>query len=164
MSSTPYAGTSGWSGSDTSRERAQRDDSTGVTAYRHRRILRSLSRAREHGRTVAEIQTELGVGHGSASGALTVLHKGGHITRVKERRNRQEVYVLPEHVDAREESPYRPNPARARLAQAEATLDRVREVRAALHTAAQATATPAEAVALADAVEMIDGALNGETS
>lgn len=160
MTDTPYAGTSGWSGSATSRERAERNDSTGVTSYRHRRILRSLARHREEGRTVGEIERELEVGHGAASGALTVLHKGGHITRVKERRNRQEVYVLPEYVDGREESPYRPNPARARLAEAEARIERAREVLERFKTAAARVGSdPAEAAAIADVVEAVEDAL-----
>lgn len=160
MTDTPYAGTSGWSGSATSRERAETNDASGVTAYRHRRILRSLARAREHGRTVGEIGRELEVGHGAASGALTVLHKGGHITRVKERRNRQEVYVLPEYVDGREESPYRPNPARARLAEAEARIDAARAVLEDYKTvAARPTTDPAEATAIADVVEAVEEAL-----
>lgn len=160
MTETPYAGTSGWSGSDTSRERAERNDSSGVTAYRHRRILRMLARTREHGRTVGEVERELEVGHGAASGALTALHKAGHITRVKERRNRQEVYVLPEHVDGREESPYRPNPARARLAEVEARLARVRVALERFKTVAAGTSVSLEeSAAISDVVEAVEEAL-----
>src|SRR5689334_10992371 len=95
---TPYAGTSGWSGSQTSRERAETEDRGGVTSERQRRVLDLLSCA-VNGYTWREIAEVTGWHHGQASGALSALHKTGHIARLaEERRNRCAVYVLPEHV------------------------------------------------------------------
>lgn len=100
---TPYAGTSGWSGSQTSRERAEDEDRGGVTSERQRRVLALLGAADRTGMTWREVvEAEPSWHHGQASGALSTLHKTGHIARLTERRNRCSVYVLPEHVDERE--------------------------------------------------------------
>lgn len=112
----PYAGTSGHSGGDTSRERAERNDSLGLTSERQARVMSQISRSEEHGRTCAELEFALWLGHGSISGALSVLHQAGRLVRLTERRSRQFVYVLPKWQADRELSPYRPNPARAELA------------------------------------------------
>lgn len=103
---TTYAdGTTGWSGSSTSRERAERE----VKGRRQQQVYRHLLRAGVLGRTCAEVEGDLGIGHGSASSALTGLHRGRHIVRLTQRRNGQEVYVVAHHQNGREESPYRPN-------------------------------------------------------
>lgn len=109
----PYAGTSGWSGSATSRERAERDDADGTTTERQRAVLALLSDRRWVGATYAEVGRTYGWHHGQASGALSVLHKAGRVARLaKHRRGRCAVYVLPEHVQDRTTAPYRPNRAR----------------------------------------------------
>lgn len=90
----PYAGTSGWSGSDTSRERAKRQDSDGTTAMRQGAIYSLLSQSRTAGMTWKEIAEQTGWHHGQVSGALSVLHKTGRIARLVERRDRCAVYVL----------------------------------------------------------------------
>ena len=46
---TPYAGTSGWSGSDTSRERAETEDHEGTTSARQERVLAGLGTLGERG-------------------------------------------------------------------------------------------------------------------
>lgn len=97
----PYAGTSGWSGSTTSKERAQRDDSAGVTRNRQSLVMQTLEHAGPKGLTWKEFGDLTGCHHGTASGALSVLHKEGHIARLNERRNSCLVYVLPEHVNGR---------------------------------------------------------------
>lgn len=102
----PYAGTSGWSGSDTSRERALEADRTGVTGRRQRDVLAFLAGAGPWGVTWVELAACLDCHHGTASGVLSVLHKGGRIARLSERRNRCKVYVLPEHVWGRETEPH----------------------------------------------------------
>lgn len=104
--STPYAGTSGWSGSDTSRERAERDDSDGTTADRQQRVLAILARLGAEGTTWKELAAATDWHHGQASGALSVLHKVGKVARLTERRNRCQVYVLPEHVNGRDTAPH----------------------------------------------------------
>ena len=99
---------SGHAGNDTSRERQEREDATGITARTQRDAMFWLGKQEGEGMTAAELEDILGIGHGRASSALSHLHRAGHIRRIKERRNRHEVYVLPEYVDGREESPYRP--------------------------------------------------------
>lgn len=98
----PYAGTSGWSGSDTSHERALEADSSGVTGRRQRDALAYLDGAGPWGVTWQELGAAMGAHHGTASGVLSVLHKAGRIARLAERRNRCKIYVLPEHVNGRE--------------------------------------------------------------
>lgn len=97
----PYAGTSGWSGSDTSYARAAGDDAAGVTGKRQRMVLHLLAAAEDAGLTWKELADLTGWHHGTASGALSVLHKTGHICRLSVTRSRCKVYVLPEHVGER---------------------------------------------------------------
>jgi DNA-binding MarR family transcriptional regulator len=90
----PYAGTSGWSGSDTSRERAEQADDDGTTTQRQRQALATLRVAGDYGATWKELATVQGWHHGTASGVLSVLHKEGRVVRLKDRRHRCAVYVL----------------------------------------------------------------------
>lgn len=106
----PYAGTSGFSGSDTSRERMERQDADGSLHWRQQAIFGALAARRERGLTVRELRDFHSIGHhGQVSAALTHLHIAGRIVRLKQRRERCEVYCLPQHVAGRELSPYRPN-------------------------------------------------------
>jgi hypothetical protein len=98
----PYAGTSGHSGSDTSRERAEREDADGTTEGRQRSVLSVLSAAEADGATWHDIAVIRNWHHGQASGALSVLHKEGLVARLKQRRGKSAVYVLPEYVNGRE--------------------------------------------------------------
>lgn len=99
---TPYAGTSGWSGSQTSRERAEDEDRGGVTSARQAATLAALGGMHRHGMTWKELAVHEDWHHGQASGALSGLHKTGHIARLaEERRDRCAVYVLPEFVGDR---------------------------------------------------------------
>lgn len=98
----PYAGTSGWSGSETSRDRALTEDSTGISAQRQRQVLNELQFAGEFGLTWKELADAYKWHHGQASGVLSVLHKEGLIYRLTERRNRCAVYVLPHLAKNRE--------------------------------------------------------------
>lgn len=108
--STPYAGTEGFSGTDTSRERAESKAAT--ARHRQNSLLRYLRARRAQGATVAEIKetaSPRGTGalprefehHGTASGTLSILHRTGQIARLTETRGRAHVYVLPEFVDGR---------------------------------------------------------------
>ncbi len=92
----PYAGTSGWSGSETSRERAERDDYDGTTSARQSKVIFALANEGVFGMTVREVRAKFGWHHGQASGVLSVLHKVGAIDRLVERRDRCAVYVLPQ--------------------------------------------------------------------
>jgi hypothetical protein len=98
----PYRGTSGWSGTDTSRDRAVNADASGVTGERQSQVIAVLDERGEHGVTWKELGTILGAHHGTASGVLSVLHKAGHIARLNESRDRCKIYVLPEYVNGRE--------------------------------------------------------------
>jgi hypothetical protein len=106
----PEGRSSGWSGSDTSRERARRDDESGTTSKRQREVMSLLARAGTRGLTWHELGEVHGWHHGQASGALSALHTSGRVARLGPRHNRARcsVYVAPEHLDGRETSPYGP--------------------------------------------------------
>jgi ribosomal protein S25 len=111
----PYGSTgSGHAGNDTSRERQERNDASGVTSRAQLAALKLLMEYKSEGITAAEFEDQMGIGHGMASSALSHLHRANRVKRVKMRRKRHEIYVLPEYVNGREESPYRPRlkPAR----------------------------------------------------
>lgn len=99
--SLPYAGTSGWSGTDTSRERAITSDTTGDTAERQKIVLDILYRAHKEGMTWKELADRTGWHHGQASGVLSVLHKDGRISRLLDKRARCRIYVHPSHIGDR---------------------------------------------------------------
>lgn len=103
----PYNGTSGHSGTDTSKDRAEFLDKTGRTRDRQAKVLELLESRHFIGVTWQEVARELGIHHGSASGALSVLHKTGHIVRLKMTRNRCKIYVLPNWVEYRETEPFK---------------------------------------------------------
>lgn len=98
----PYAGTSGWSGSEASRERVEREDGDGTTRKRHMQTLQRLGAWQERGMTWKELAEDMNWHHGQATAPLSVLHKEGRIARLTEKRDRCSVYVLPEHVAGRE--------------------------------------------------------------
>ena len=98
----PYAGTSGWSGSETSHARAVSADRNGTTSAHQRQALESLALALTRGRTWRELADEYGWHHGSASGVLSVLHKEGLVARLSTSRQRCKVYVLPDYIEGRE--------------------------------------------------------------
>ncbi len=105
----PYAGTSGWSGSETSRERAEAADTSGETTRRQIITLEIISAAGDDGITWQVLSNVTGWHHGIASGLLSVLHKSGHIERLTARRDRCQIYVMPEHVNGRELATYKRN-------------------------------------------------------
>jgi hypothetical protein len=97
-----YAGTSGWSGTDTSEERARREDSSGKTLHVQSIVMAHVSRQGMDGRTVAELRRALPqMHHGSISSALTNLHRAGMLACLTEKRERCHVYVRPEFVNGR---------------------------------------------------------------
>lgn len=103
---TSYAGTSGWIGSDGSRDRAVNADTTGVTGRRQTVTLDLLNDADTRGLTWKELAEVNEWHHVTASGALSVLHKTGNIARLKQKRNGCHVYVLPRHVLGRDTEPH----------------------------------------------------------
>jgi hypothetical protein len=108
---TPYTtadgeSTTGWSGTDTSRDRARKSDKKDHQML----VIRMLSKARFVGCTVVEIRDRAIPHHGTASGTLSNLHKAGKIARLADRRSGAKVYVLPEFVNGRETEPFGRNP------------------------------------------------------
>lgn len=109
-----YAGTTGHSGTDTSRERVEREDNDGTTSRRQSEVWLLVSQSGLRGMTVKELREVSGLHHGQASSALTNLHRGGALRRLTERRDRCKVYVTPPWVLSRDCEPYaRRQPDRA---------------------------------------------------
>jgi len=106
---TPYAGTSGWKGSEASRDRAVEDDADGTTSKRQKQTLVALGAAGIRGLTWKDLSEITGWHHGQSSGCLSVLHLEGMVARLKERRNRCSIYVLPPFVNGRETSERKTN-------------------------------------------------------
>lgn len=105
-------GSSGHSGSETSKERADRDDASGITSKRDRETLVRLHLANTMGYTCAEFERKFDLSHGQASGSLSRLHRAGLITRLRNKRDGQQVYVHRAHVSHGDDlAPYRPNAA-----------------------------------------------------
>jgi len=98
---TPYAGTSGWSGSETSRDRAVSQDKDGTTKNRQSETMRLVLASKYYGMTWKELSEATGWHHGSASGVLSVLHKAGFIERLTDRRSKCAIYVGLESVNGR---------------------------------------------------------------
>jgi hypothetical protein len=97
----PYNGTSGHSGTETSKERALNADRSGKTALRQAQALELLRQMHESGLTWKEFSQITGLHHGTASGVLSVLHKAGRIARLKESRNGCKIYVALNWVENR---------------------------------------------------------------
>jgi hypothetical protein len=98
--SLPYRNTEGYAGSDTSKAQAQADAVSGVASKRQRYVLIMAARAGEKGITVAELRDQ-SLHHGRISGALSVLHKEGRLSRLTEVRDHCKVYALPQYVGDR---------------------------------------------------------------
>ena len=105
----PYRGTSGHTASGASEARARREDRDGTTTRRQQEVLDALTDAGRRGATWVDLGDRLGYHHGQVSAPLSNLHRVGIICRLVERRDRSSVYVLPEHVNGRETSPWKPN-------------------------------------------------------
>lgn len=98
----PYAWSSGHSGTDTSRARADLADTSGTTTVRQALVLRLAYSTEDRGITVKELREYTGWHHGTASGLLSNLHLKGHLARLSDTRDRCKVYVLPDQVQSRE--------------------------------------------------------------
>lgn len=100
--SLPYAGSSGWSGTDTSRERADTADHNSVTSKNQQQALDLLRSAGYQGMTWKELSLYTGLHHGTTSGALSVLHKTRRIARLMDKRDGCRIYVNVDFVQNRE--------------------------------------------------------------
>jgi hypothetical protein len=103
----PYAGTSGWRGSEASRDRAFIDDANGTTTSRQRIALKRVWDQEFRGLTWKDLSETDNLHAGQSSGVLSVLHKAGLIVRLTEKRNRCSVYVAPNYVNGRTISHYK---------------------------------------------------------
>jgi hypothetical protein len=101
---TPYAGTSGWSGSAASRDRAVNEDNDGTTSARQKEALWNIYASKTYGMTWKELAELTGWHHGQASGVLSVLHKEGLLERLTERRGKCSVYVGVNYANGRKTS------------------------------------------------------------
>jgi hypothetical protein len=98
---TPYAGTSGWLGSEASHDRVKEDDANGTTTLRQRISLHRVRTQGERGLTWKELGEIENWHAGQSSGSLSVLHKEGLVYRLKEKRNRCSIYVTEEYINNR---------------------------------------------------------------
>ena len=95
----PYNGTAGWSGTDTSEQRALDNLYSGRELNNQQLALKYLKSRNNYGATWKELATETGWHHGTASGVLSVLHQSGAIVRTIKTRNRCKVYVHQDYKD-----------------------------------------------------------------
>lgn len=102
----PFGTSSGWAGTDTSKERAEQQDTDGTYTRRQGDVLTMLDELGTYGATWQEVSSTLDVHHGQASGVLSGLHKTGHIARLSQRRGRCKIYVLPKYVLGCHTEPY----------------------------------------------------------
>lgn len=89
----PYNGTAGWSGTDTSEQRALDNLYSGRELNNQQIALAYLKSKGTNGATWKELATETGWHHGTSSGVLSVLHQSGAIVRTIKTRNRCKIYV-----------------------------------------------------------------------
>jgi hypothetical protein len=95
----PYNGTAGWSGTETSQQRAIDNIHSGRELNNQQLALLLLKKAGANGLTWKEMATATGWHHGTASGVLSVLHKSDAIVRTIKIRNRCKVYVHQNYKD-----------------------------------------------------------------
>jgi DNA-binding MarR family transcriptional regulator len=92
-----------------------------------RQVLHILGSAGEYGCTWKELADEMGTHHGTASGALSSLHKVKEVARLSDKRNGSSIYVLPRYINGRKYVAYRSSAAKRALldliAQLEVDLD-----------------------------------------
>lgn len=123
----PYAGTDGWSGTDTSQSAAANNRE--AAADKQAAVLELLEERKARGLTVVDVRNMLIGHHGTASRVLSVLHVGGRILRLKESRDGAKIYVLPKYQMTRAIEPYQSNAAKHRyksMTDARSALERLR--------------------------------------
>lgn len=95
----PYNGTAGWSGTDTSQQRAIDNIHSGRELNNQQLALLLLKKAGANGLTWKELATATGWHHGTTSGVLSVLHQSGAIVRTVKVRNKCKIYVHQDYKD-----------------------------------------------------------------
>lgn len=87
-----YAGTAGAVNQPASQQRAKREATSGAATERARLILAVLAEL-PHGATWKQLGAVLGLHHGQVSGALSNLHKSGHVFMLHQQRDKCHLYV-----------------------------------------------------------------------
>jgi predicted transcriptional regulator len=87
-----YQGTSGFVNQPASIARATTEAATGISTERAQKILNTIAESFD-GWTWRELAEQLHLHHGQISGALSNLHKSGHVFMLREQRNRCHPYV-----------------------------------------------------------------------
>ena len=95
----PYNGTAGWSGTETSKERAMYNLRTGKE-YNNQEKALVLLKDNPSGLTWKELADAVDIHHGTASGVLSVLHKAGAILRSANIRNGCAIYYGIQYSDS----------------------------------------------------------------
>lgn len=103
----PYAGTAGWSGTDTSENRAMINLRTGKEYNNQQIALYLIKKASISGLTWKELSNETNMHHGTASGVLSVLHKSGAILRGTRVREGCKIYLDISFTDRVKHEPYK---------------------------------------------------------
>ena len=86
-----YAGTSGFVSQPASAQRAQREAATGEATARASAVLKALE-SHSEGLTWKQLATLMNLHHGQVSGALSNLHKSGHVFMLEKQRDRCHPY------------------------------------------------------------------------
>jgi DNA-binding MarR family transcriptional regulator len=97
----PYRDGTGNSQAGPSADRQEREDGTGLSAYRQTMALGLLESEGPMGMTVSELASKTGWHHGQASNVLSVLDKAGHIKRLEDQREGKSIYVLEQFMAGR---------------------------------------------------------------
>ena len=93
MSGAYPDGTGGWSGADTSRDRAEHERDSGELSHRLKVVLDMLDVVGVRGATWKEMAGFTGWHHGRVSSALSNLHKQGLVFTLTSRRDNCHPYV-----------------------------------------------------------------------
>lgn len=92
----PYSGTAGFVSQPASAQRAQSEARTGEATARARRVL-SVLESHPAGLTWKQLSTLMNLHHGQVSGALSTLHKSGHVFMLQTQRDRCHPYCHATH-------------------------------------------------------------------
>ena len=117
--------------SDTSRDRARREDRLGITHKRRTIALTLVNEAGLAGMTWRELADETGLHHGQVSAVLSTLHKAGLLFQLKDRREGSHPYLHGDFRSQFEDHEVNDEPAKTRASRdAEALENLVDAVRA----------------------------------
>lgn len=91
---------------------------------RYTKSLAIVEKAGKRGITWEELANKLKTHHGTASGALSTLHKEGMLSRLVDKRGGNSIYVMTRFVSGRKTSSYRQNRARRMLTELMDNMDK----------------------------------------